>query len=366
LRHLPPPQQALQLEDFASNDYLGLARSPALAQAINTKLAQAAQPAHGATGSRLISGNLPAIEALEQQLAQTFKAPACLLFNNGYVANLALVATLPGKNDALLYDDLSHACIKEGARLSMARHRYAFKHNHLPQLAQKLERLRTPGQHIQQIYIVAEAVYSMDGDYAPLQEMLALAKQYQATLLLDEAHSTGLLGPQGSGLATHLGLEQQVLARVHTFGKAMGVHGAVVAGSAALIQYLINFARPFIYTTAPPLHQVLAIQAAFEHLAANPTLPAQLMQKVQYFRQNLPLPPHLQWVAGPQHPVQALLVPGPNQARQAAQKLQSAGLNVRPIVAPTVKPGTERLRICLHLHNSQAAIDQLKQALLNL
>ena len=248
-----------RLVDFVSNDYLGLARSVELFEKIKAYDYSKIVNKNGSSGSRLLSGNSSAYEQLEKKLAEIFNAEAALLFNSGYNANLALVCSLPQKGDTILYDSLSHVCLKEGAWLSRA-DSLAFEHNDLNDLERKLQ--TSSGTK----YIVIESVYSMNGDIAPLEEITRLAKKYEAKLIVDEAHSTGVFGENGSGLVCELGMEKDFEARIYTFGKGMGVHGACVCGSQLLIDYLINFGRPFVYTTALPIHSIFSIDATFDYL----------------------------------------------------------------------------------------------------
>lgn len=339
------------LVDFSSNDYLGFARSEGLRALITSKAELVS--ANGATGSRLLSGNSTYIERVETILANTFNAERALIFNSGYMANLAALSCLPQRGDTILYDELSHACIKDGARLSMA-HRFSFRHNDLHDLEQKIKIAKG------NIFIAIESAYSMDGDICPLREIVALSEKYDAHIILDEAHSTGVLGPNGSGLSGSLGLEEKIDIRVYTFGKAMGIHGAGIACNDLYYNYFINFARPFIYTTAPAPHAVASIEGAFEFLASNIHLQSDIHERVSFFNRlfDKTLKDKLIRTSF-NHPVQAILFPGNDTVKKVAFHLQSAGYDVRPILSPTVKEGEERLRICLHTYNSDMEISGL-------
>ncbi len=348
--------------DFVSNDYLGLSRSDALHRQIAAYDYSGIVNKNGSAGSRLLAGNTPHYTRLEQKLAGIFNAEAALLFNSGYSANLALVASLPQKGDTILYDSLSHVCLKEGAWLSKAES-FSFQHNNLDDLAGKLSRAKGD------IYVIIESVYSMDGDKAPVQEIIEICKPYNAQLIVDEAHSTGVMGTNGAGMVCSMGVEQDFLARVYTFGKGMGVHGACIAGSSALIEYLINFGRAFIYTTALPIHSVFSIDAAFDYIRENHQLQNALQDNIEYFNRQYDL--HLAKHKEIHKPfsdtaIQPLIVPGNDRIKIIAQKLQQEGLDVRPILSPTVKAGSERLRISLHAHNTKEEIDQLIQSLTQL
>lgn len=342
---------APQLVDFTSNDYLGLARATDLAAMIRDTTDRFSGP-NGATGSRLLSGNHAYTEETEQYLAQRFAAEAALIFNSGYTANLGVLSALPQRDDTILYDELAHACIKDGARLSMAR-RYSFRHNDLHDLENKLK--KSSGKK----FIAVESIYSMDGDACPLEDLIALAQQYHAYIILDEAHSTGIWGDGGSGMAVARQLQEHIAVRIYTFGKAMGIHGACVAGSRSLIDYLINFSRPFIYTTALSPHSVAAIRCAFDYIQQHPELAHQLQERIGWFSASIQIPARTHSVSA----IQTAWFPGNEKARGAAHNLQQRGFDVRPILAPTVPAGTERLRICLHAYNTQAEIMGLTQAL---
>ena len=340
--------------DFFSNDYLGLARSPELAKQIELAIQAFGQPSHGATGSRLLSGHSALADEVEAYLAKWLGAESTLFFGSGYGANLAVLSSLPQKGDTILYDQYAHACLKDGARLSPAQ-RFSFRHNDLDDLSRKAQRATGI------LYVVVESVYSMDGDQAPLAELVAWAEAHDAVLMVDEAHSTGIYGQAGAGLAVELGLADRIAIRVHTFGKAMGTHGAVVAGSETLRSLLLSTARPFIYTTAPPPHQLLAIREAVKYLQKQPQLAEELQATIQHFRtevSRLKLPPSIHLLDS-QSPIQGLVTPGAEAARDAARALQAAGFAVRPILSPTVPTGTERVRICLHRYNTPQEVSDL-------
>jgi 8-amino-7-oxononanoate synthase len=339
--------------DFCSNDYLGLAASEALSQQIQSAYQQLPYHRNGSTGSRLISGNSQYAIELENELALLFKSEKTLLFNSGYSANTAILSSIPQKGDTILYDEYIHASLKEGARLSFAV-RYAFRHNDVEDLEKKLQ--KATGEK----FVVAESVYSMDGDFAPLEELLQVCRKYNAHLIWDEAHSTGIWGEQGSGIACEKNLQDQVFARIYTFGKAMGVHGACIAGSAVLIDYQVNFARSFIYTTALPLHSLVSIREAFKFICTHPELKQTLLNRIELFTAQLQKYPFLKhhWIKS-QSAIQAINIGGNVRTKQIATQLQNAGSDIRAILSPTVKEGEERLRICLHVYNSENDINRL-------
>lgn len=330
------------LIDFVSNDYLGLAQNKELSARIQNRMHELGSLPNGGTGSRLLSGNHPLFAEVEAYLSEVFAAESCLLFNSGYAANQALVASVAVAGDTILYDQLAHVCLKEGAWLSKA-DSIAFRHNDLNDLEARLKRAK--GRK----FVVTETVFSMDGDVAPIHDLVALCNQFEAYLIVDEAHSTGSYGRQGSGLLMEMELADQVFARVYTFGKAMGVHGACVVGSKALTDYLINFGRPFIYTTSLPPHSVISIQESFRFLGEHLDLQLKLSEKIDHFRSLFPQ-------SQSRTVIQPVLIGSNQKAIEIANRLQEAGFDVRPILSPTVQRGTERLRISLHTFNTAADI----------
>lgn len=343
--------------DFFSNDYLGLARNNGLASAILTECAKWKGNVNGSTGSRLLSGNTEYVLKVEAELAALFRAERTLLFNSGYNANLAVLSSIPQKGDTIIYDELVHASIKDGYRLSFA-NRFPFRHNDPADLEEKLKKGKGD------LYVVVESVYSMDGDTAPLSEIVDLCDRYGANLIVDEAHSTGIMGEGGNGMSCALGIEHRIFARIYTFGKGMGIHGACVAGSRILIDYLVNFARPFIYTTALPLHSIASVKCAFEYLSQHPELATALKSNIDQFKKGLP-----EKVIGSgryiesESPIQVIMVPGNKAVKKIAEDLQARKLDIRPILSPTVREGEERLRICLHVFNTKEELHLLTQSL---
>ncbi|MEO5976507.1 MAG: 8-amino-7-oxononanoate synthase [Chryseolinea sp.] len=336
------------LLDFTSNDYLGLAKSAELKHAIEAGLSDQ-QKLNGSTGSRLLSGNSKTIEDIEIKLASIFKSDSTLIFNSGYTANLAILSSIPDRHDTILYDEYAHASIKDGARLSLAK-RMSFRHNDLNDLEAKLKKVEGSA------FVVVESIYSMDGDECPLESLVSLSELYGATLILDEAHATGVIGPGGAGMAVSMHFENRIGIRVHTFGKAMGIHGACVAGSAKLQKYLVNFARPFIYTTAPDMHSVVAIEESFNHLAKNQILQTELNDRIRIFVTAMQ---GCEQLIPSKSSIQGFVVSGNENVRSIANYLQRRRFDVRPILSPTVALGRERIRICLHTFNSVEEIKSL-------
>jgi 8-amino-7-oxononanoate synthase len=334
--------------DFCSNDYLGIVT--------NNRL-QAASPASfrsGSTGSRLLAGNYALIEETEAEIARFHEAEAGLIFNSGYDANSGLLSSIARKGDTILYDALSHASLRDGIRLSFARS-WPFRHNDPEDLEKKLQ--RASGNTTGACFVVTESVFSMDGDQAPLPEIARLCESYQAHLIVDEAHATGVTGARGEGLVQASGTAHRCFARVHTFGKALGTHGAIVLGSGTLRNYLINFSRPFIYTTALPESSIAAIREAYRVFPGMDRERKDLSQLIRQFQQaELPFE-----VLKSQTPIQGVIVPGNDAVKKLADSLQAEGLDVRPILYPTVPANTERLRIVLHAFNTAAELTRLIQ-----
>jgi 8-amino-7-oxononanoate synthase len=327
--------------DFCSNDYLGIVHDRLLeSPPINGRT--------GSTGSRLLAGNYRLIEEVEKGIASFHASESALIFNSGYDANVGLLASVPQKEDTILYDQLSHASLRDGIRLSFAKS-YSFLHNDLEDLRKKIR------QATGTVFIVTESVFSMDGDTCPLSELIEIATEYAAHLVIDEAHASGVIGAQGEGLVQHLGLQDKIFARIHTFGKALGCHGAVVLGSSTLRHYLINFARSLIYTTALPEHSIELIRRSYNLFPGMRTERQQLTQLIRHFQQAVIRYEKLV----SQTPVQGVVVPGNEHARALAAHLQEAGLDVRPILYPTVPKGGERLRIVLHSYNTPEELDKL-------
>lgn len=337
--------------DFFSNDYLGLATNGIITAAL--KDIQPCAKYSGSTGSRLLSGNTLQAQQLEDKIAAFHKAEAALLFNSGYDANIGLVTSVANRHTVIIYDELCHASIIDGIRLAQCKDYLRFKHNddvHLSSLLQSVD-----ANH--NIVVVVESIYSMDGDAAQLAEFAALCEKHNASLIVDEAHATGVIGEHGEGLVCHLGLEEKVFARVHTFGKALGCHGAAVVGSKLLKNYLVNFARSFIYTTALPLHSVYAIEAAYDYLSSPGFSNENLHELITYFRSKI-TDSKANWKDSPS-PIQALIAGDNAKAKVIAAKLQQTGLQVNAILHPTVPLGEERLRVCLHTFNTKEQIDTL-------
>jgi 8-amino-7-oxononanoate synthase len=419
------------LIDFASNDYLGLARCHNQHSMVQTAYNEHlilqsksfASPVLGATGSRLLSGDSNLARSLEKHLACVHNRPASLLFNSGYDANLSVLSSLPYKeSDAIIMDELVHNSLIMGVRMGrINRDRvFLFRHNDVNDLKSVIEKIQLSALSEQfSILVVVESVYSMDGDIAPLSEMLQICEKTGATLMVDEAHGLGIYGRSnvqdlyldfgdseqefgadngssnisldgsnnitrttqqtvlgGTGVLAALNLEHHpsLFCSIHTFGKAAGCHGAVVAGSNTLVSYLVNYARPFVYSTALPPHSLITIEQSYKSMTGHEGEKRRgtVFKWVKLFRQEvlhgltalaisdlginlLPSP----------SPIQALIVPGSQNCIDICSHLREVGgLDVYPIRSPTVPKGEERIRIILHAHNSEEGIRRLIQMLL--
>jgi len=336
--------------DFCSNDYLGFAQNQGLTDAAE-QLQKSKSNLLGSTGSRLISGQTEFIKDLESTIAQFHTGETALIFNSGYDANIGLISALSRRGVTILYDSEIHVSVKEGARLGNGKF-FNFKHNNCEDLKKKLE------QHDSPCFVMVESIYSMGGDQGLLQEISSVCAEKGAFLIVDEAHGVGLYGPNGSGLVCELGLEKKVFGRVVTFGKGLGAHGAAVIGDQVLTDYLVNYARSFIYTTALPFSSLAMISCAYQKLIAGETERKVLFGLIKYFRKqivNLPGNHYLESGS----PIQSVLIPGNGPVKQCADALWTDGYAVKAIRSPTVPAGKERLRICLHVFNTKKEIDGL-------
>ncbi|KAH8805321.1 aminotransferase class I and II [Xylogone sp. PMI_703] len=365
--------------DFSSNDFLSLSTSPALKQAFLQQLSSVEPFRLGSGGSRLLDGNNSHAEQLEKDLAAFFHAPAGLLFNSGFDANSGFFACVPQPGDVVLYDEHIHASVHEGMRLSRAGVRLQFQHNSVIDLERQLERQVENDALIREgtrnVFIAVESLYSMDGDIAPIKEIVELVEKVlpnrNGHIIVDEAHSTGIYGLQGRGVVCSLGLEDRVFARLHTFGKALACNGAVFLCSSLTRSYLINYARPLIYTTFMSLPSVVAIQTVLSFLREGGSIkvPKHLWRLIAHLYrklESLEIPnPEVGSRSDrilripsqcPQSPIFSLLTSMP---RSLAKACQDAGFVVRPIVPPTVPEGSQRVRVCLHAGNSFEDINNL-------
>ncbi|MDA9489667.1 8-amino-7-oxononanoate synthase [Bradyrhizobium sp. CCBAU 11386] len=341
--------------DFTSNDYLALASAPRMKKAIVAALHDGTPI--GAGGSRLLRGNCEEHERLEAQAAQFFSADAALFFSSGYVANFAVLTTLPQRGDLLVLDSLVHASIHEGARAGRADVRIS-EHNDPQSIESTIRDWRTSGG-VGRVWIVVESVYSMDGDFAPLGELVALADRYDAFLMVDEAHATGVYGEQGRGLTAAYERRGNLLA-VHTCGKALGAVGAIVTAASALRDFMVNRCRPFIFATAPSPLMAVAVREALSILQEEPERQQRLASLVAFTHREIGL-------RGLRSPSDTQIVPyivGDNaRAMQLASALQARGFDIRGIRPPTVPVGTARLRISVTLNVGEDDVRAMLDAL---
>ena len=331
--------------DFFSNDYLGIASKDFSIQPEPLNQHQR----NGSTGSRLLAGHSEEAEMLEDWIREAFNADAALVFNSGFDANLGLLSTLPGRNDTVFYDSLVHASLREGIRLSPC-NAYSFKHNDPEDLRKKSSLAKGI------VYVVVETVYSMDGDEPDLSAFITVCKEFGWHLVVDEAHGLGIRGDSGKGASFSFAGSADIFARVLTFGKAAGFHGAAVLGSQVLIDYLINFCRPFIYSTALPPSDYVKLQLMLSNMLSASQERKQLSMLVDQFRLWQLNQSKFKFVSS-HSPIQNLIVPGNVEVTQLSNYLQANGYDVRPIKSPTVPVGAERLRIILHSFNTTAELD---------
>ena len=337
---------------MASNNYLGLATHPLLKQAA---IAAIARFGVGAGASRLVSGTLPPHQDLEAALARFKATEAALVFGSGYLANIGLIPSLIGPGGLILADRLCHASLIDGCRLSGATLR-VFRHRDLAQLDTLLAR-RSPRRDT---LIVTDGVFSMDGDLAPLSELVALAERYGARLVVDDAHGTGVMGLHGRGTLEHFGLESRIPFHMGTLGKALGTSGAYVAGPHSLIRYLVNTARSFIYTTAPPPGAAAASLAALERLQAEPDRRARLWDNRNHFHAGLKALGFR--LADSQSPIIPVLIGAPQQALTLAERLLERGVYAPAIRPPTVPAGTSRIRTTVTSEHTREQLEAVLAA----
>jgi len=341
--------------DFASNDYLALSGAPVLVEAVHAALDRGVPVGSG--GSRLLRGNHPEHEALEAEAAAFFGCERALYFSSGYAANNAILGTLPQSGDLIVHDELIHASSHEGMRLSRA-DATAARHNDAQAFEDAILRWRNAGG-AGAPWIAVESLYSMDGDKAPLAELMGIADRHGGFLVIDEAHATGVFGPDGRGLG-HICAGRDNVVLLYTCGKALACEGALVAAPKVLIDFLVNRGRQFIFSTAPSPLMAAAVRAALRVLADEPErrerLSALSAHAARRFGERLGTPP-----SGSQ--ILPVILGDDARTMAAATELQARGFDVRGIRPPTVPEGTSRLRVSLTLHADSRAVDDLVEAL---
>ena len=349
------------LIDFASNDYIGFSKNKAIFEETHHYLVDNNSIQNGATGSRLLSGNHKVYQEAEGFISKFHQSESALIFNSGYDANVGFFSCVPQKGDLILYDELCHASIRDGIQLSNAK-AYKFKHNDFEDLEGKITnyKLRITNQ---EIYIVTESVFSMDGDTPNLEELAQLSEKYKCHLVIDEAHALGVFGNKGEGLVQQLGLQDQVFARIMTFGKGLGCHGAAIVGSQELKDYLINFARSFIYTTGLSPHSVATILVGYQHLESEKQTINKLRENIIHFNQEKNILGLKPMFVRSKSVIQSAIIPGNQNVKSIANQIQEKGFDVKAILSPTVPEGQERLRFCLHCFNTKEEISEVLRLL---
>lgn len=380
--------------DFSSNDYLGLAHSASqhnlVMQKYMSHVSKTNPPYLGSTGSRLLSGNSTLHMHLELYLSRIHNRPAALLCNSGYDANLSLLSSIPLPYDFIILDELIHNSLIMGVKMSRIPMEQVifFRHNDAKHLREVLIEVQSKLKVESRILVVVESVYSMDGDIAPLEDILNISNDFGASVIVDEAHGLGVYGPSnitdlpsnitcmkiidskddksigGTGVINALKLERHpaLLATCYTFGKAAGAHGACIVGSEIVIEYLINYARPFVYSTSLPSHSLWTIKCSYDAMIGTQgdSLRAKLFHLVKLFRDNM----RLQLLDGSlllpsSSPIQAVLCKGNDRCIAMANRMKRLGISVYPIRSPTVSKGEERIRIIIHAHNTETEINKL-------
>ncbi len=341
--------------DFASNDYLGLAQSAELRQAAARALDRGVPV--GAGGSRLLRGNHPEHEALEDEAVRFFGGEAALFFGGGFIANSAIFSTLPARGDLIVFDEFIHASAHEGMRLSKAESRSA-RHNDAQAFDDVLTRWRSEGG-TGQPWLAVESLYSMDGDRAPLDELMRVADRHEAMLVIDEAHATGVFGAGGRGLGGHLEGRANVIS-LHTCGKALGVMGALVIAPAVIKDFLINRARSFIYATAPSPLVAATVRAALEIVQQQPERRETLLALIAHAGRELE---RQCGIAPSGSQIQPVIAGTDARALALADAMAARDYDIRAIRPPTVPEGTARLRLTITLNSDEASLTKLIAAL---
>lgn len=384
LRNLKAPNNLI---DFSSNDYLGFAKSEVIFKETHQFLVDRNLKQNGATGSRLLSGNHQLYPEIETFLSTVHQTESATIFNSGYDANIGFFSSVPQRGDVILYDEFIHASIRDGIKLSNAK-AFKFLHNDLEDLEKKILR-QTKLRQAQfdancqtdsiEVYVVTESVFSMDGDSPDLIAIAKICKKHNAHFIVDEAHAIGVFK---QGLVQQLNLQNNVFARIITFGKAMGCHGAAILGCKNLHNFLVNFARSFIYTTGLPPHSLATILASYQQLDVSSSKfekheqicvensQTKLQENIIFFNsevKRLQFPvfssgeiSNGKWGFIPScSAIHCCVISGNNKVKSISHKLQKKGFDIRAILSPTVPKGKERLRFCLHSYNSIKEISEV-------
>lgn len=353
LRKLPAPNNLI---DFSSNDYLGFSKSSQIFEQAHHYLLENKIVQNGATGSRLISGNHNLYRETENYITAFHQAESAIIFNSGYDANVGLFSSVPQKGDMILYDEYIHASIRDGIRLSNAK-AYKFSHNDVADLERLLKKAYNENSE-NDIYVVTESVFSMDGDSPDLEKIISLTGKYNAFLIIDEAHALGVMGKKGEGL-----VQNKIFARIVTFGKGLGCHGSAILGSSQLKEYLINFARSFIYTTGLPPHSLATILTAYNYLNNNFSERELLNNNIGFFSSEVNRLNLNGIFIKSESAIHCAVIPGNEKVKNISSVLRDNGFDVKAILSPTVPQGQERLRFCLHAYNTKQEITDVLQLL---
>lgn len=348
IRQLGTPKD---LVDFSSNDYLGFSKSETIFDKAHHYLSKHNLKLNGSTGSRLLSGNYSLYNTVEAEIAKAHNCESALIFNSGYDANVGFFSAVPQRGDIILYDEYAHASIRDGIKMSNAKS-YKFVHNDLEGLNETLKRVRHDDS---EVYVVTESVFSMDGDTPDLLRLSELCNSQNAHLIVDEAHAIGVFN---SGLVQKQNTEKEVFARIITFGKALGCHGAAILSSKDLKNYLVNFSRPFIYTTALPPHSVATIKEAYNELTSTENI-LKLHSNISFFKTEIKRMNFKNKFIFSDSAIQSCIIPGNKNVKNIARTLAEYGYDVKPILSPTVPEGKERLRFCIHSYNSKKEISEV-------
>jgi 8-amino-7-oxononanoate synthase len=357
LRVLKTPSNLI---DFSSNDYLGFSKSEKIFNKTHQFLIAKNCKQNGATGSRLLSGNHFLYNEVETFLSEFHKTEAATIFNSGYNANIGFFSSVPQRGDVILYDELSHASIRDGILLSNAKS-FKFLHNNLEDLQYQIERSRDfiKGE----IYVVTESVFSMDGDTPDLVSIAKICKKHNALLIVDEAHAIGVFGKNGCGIVQQLNIQNDVFARVITFGKALGCHAAAILGSKGLNEYLVNFARSFIYTTGLSPHSLATIKVSYQEMQNQVQHKQKLAENIAFFKSEIEILQLKNLFIESNSAIHCCIISGNNNVKKISLQLQKNGFNVKAILSPTVKEEKERLRFCIHNYNSKEEISKILELL---
>lgn len=360
LRELKTPTN---LVDFSSNDYLGFAKSSAIFKETHQFLMDQNIKQNGATGSRLLSGNHILYTEVELFLSDFHQTESATIFNSGYDANIGFFSAVPQRNDIILYDEFSHASIRDGIQLSNAKS-FKFLHNDLEDLEEKiLRQAQNDNDNLTEpveVYVVTEAVFSMDGDSPDLINLVKICKKYNAFLIVDEAHAIGIFGKNGCGLVQDLNLQNDVFARIITFGKGLGCHGAAILGNKDLQHYLVNFARSFIYTTGLSPHSLATIKIAYDKmLEKDQHHKKNLSKNISFFKSEIERLALKSLFIESASAIHCCIISGNENVKLISEKFREKGFEVKAILSPTVPENKERLRFCLHSYNSSQEISEV-------